>query len=249
MKKTKLICFANQKGGTGKTALAVNVADWMRMSNKRVLLVDCDPQANSSHHLGVTNSDVSLKNILEGEQTVKSASVGFASNFYLVPSNSGLSHIQSEIERDRFIEVFQSVIGEYHYIIFDLPPGLSDLLLVPLSISHYVFLCVLSDRGLGTIGLKKFETTFGMVKKDNPDLSWGGIILNQTSGRRTLLGEELKIFLDKEYPGKVLKNTVRNTVKVAEAAIMGKTVKGHVKRHKVNDDFQAVTKEIMRRVK
>ena len=219
----KIIAFANQKGGVGKTTTAINLAAALFERGKRVLLCDFDPQGNATSGFGVDPR--SLKTsiydlIVADEPDVKSAIVStkwvdlIGANVNL--AGAELDLIMMEGRENRLKGVLDRVREEYDYIFIDCPPSLglltlnclcaADSFLVPLQCEYYAL-----------EGLSQLMTTVRMVKKSmNPSLALEGVLLTMFDGRTNLsiqVVEEVK----KHFPGEVFSSVVPRNVRLSEA--------------------------------
>ena len=132
---SKIISIANQKGGVGKTTTAINVSSLLAAAEKKSLLVDIDPQSNSSSGLSITNQNPSIYEVLIGTENISDVIIeSYMPYLDLLPSNINL--VGSEIEmvdmegRERLLKnALNEIINKYDYIIIDCPPSLGLLTL------------------------------------------------------------------------------------------------------------------------
>ena len=147
----KIIAFANQKGGVGKTTSAVNIAASLGLCGKKTLLVDLDPQGNATSGVGIAKKSLkgTIKDVLTGETDIKN--VVLPTNFqnlWIIPTNVALSGTEFDLYNDEGSEynlkdAFKTISNDYDYIIIDCPPSLgmltvnafvaSDVILVPMQ--------------------------------------------------------------------------------------------------------------------
>ena len=195
MNKTKIISVVNQKGGVGKTTTAVNLSTALAAINKKVLLIDLDPQGNLSTGLGIKSENRKINVydlIMEEKISIEKASVKTKIPYLdIVPSGINLSGIEFELSDDenrnkKLYNKINSIKREYNFIIIDCPPSLgiltinslvaSELLLVPLQCEFYAL-----------EGLAQLLKTVEAVKSNlNPNLELEGIVLTMYDSRNRL---------------------------------------------------------------
>ena len=251
----KIIAFANQKGGVGKTTSAVNVAASLGLLGKKVLIVDLDPQGNATSGVGIPKKSLkgTVKEVLTGETTIKQVVLPTNyKNLWIVPTNVSLSGTEFDLYNDEGSEynlkdAFSSVSADYDYIIIDCPPSLgmltvnalvaSDGILVPMQAEFYA-----------VEGLSQLISTTKRVKKlYNEDLQIVGILITMYN-KRLLLSMQVMDELQKYYPDKLFNTTISRNVKLSEAPGFGKPVYYHDKHSKGANEYLEVAKELISRI-
>ena len=195
MNKTKIISVVNQKGGVGKTTTAVNLSTALAAINKKVLLIDLDPQGNLSTGLGIKSEDrkINVYDLIMVEKiSIEKASIKTKIPYLdIVPSGINLSGIEFELSDDenrnkKLYNKINNIKSKYDFIIIDCPPSLgiltinslvaSELLLVPLQCEFYAL-----------EGLAQLLKTVEAVKSNlNPNLELEGIVLTMYDSRNRL---------------------------------------------------------------
>ncbi|MBI4698814.1 MAG: ParA family protein [Nitrospirae bacterium] len=248
----KITAVANQKGGVGKTTTAINIAAALADAGKRVLLIDTDPQGNSTSGLGIDKENLagSLYDLFTGSKTIEELvnNTGLPS-LKIVPSNIELIGAELELaakeDRETILKrSLETIRHQYDYIFIDCPPSLSlltlnalvaaDSLLVPMQCEYYAL-----------EGISMLLRTFNLIKNSfNPALEIEGILLTMFDGRNTLanqVSDELK----KHFGDKVYKTLIPRNVTLAEAPSHGKPVILYDSRSKGAQSYLELAKEMM----
>ncbi len=177
------IAIINQKGGVGKTTTAVNLSAALAQSGKRVCVIDMDPQAHASLHLGFAmgENDLSVYNVLVGDAALADVRHQAGDNLWLVPSQLDLAAVELELASEVGREIIlsdrmQEDTAEFDYVILDCPPSLGILTLNALTTVHEVFL-PLQPHFLALHGLSKLMKTIDIVaKRLNQQLKLTGVM-------------------------------------------------------------------------
>ncbi len=251
----KIIVFANQKGGVGKTTSAVNVAAAVGYKGKKVLLVDLDPQGNTSSGVGINKKNMKLSSydILIGRSSAEACIVETDyKNLSVMPSNISLAGAEFELvsleKREyRLKNALALVKDAYDYIFIDCPPSLgiltvnalvaSDGVIVPMQCEYY-----------SLEGLSQLMTTIRTCKRlYNADLQILGILITMYNGRLNL-SMQVMAELKKYYAGKLFKNTILRNVRLSEAPSYGMPIIYYDKHCKGSEAYFAVSEEILERM-
>jgi chromosome partitioning protein len=227
----KVICIANQKGGVGKTTTAVNLSASIAVAEKKVLLIDIDPQGNSTSGMGfnkVGSKETIYEALLRGtgmKGTIQKTALPFLD---VIPSNTDLIGAEVELiqERDRekkLDHLIKEVEGDYDYIFIDCPPSLGLLTINSLTAAHSV-LIPLQCEYYAMEGLSQLLKTIQLIKQAlNPKLKIEGILLTMFDGRNNL-AHQVALELRKHFKDKVFETVIPRNIRLSEAPSHGKPV-------------------------
>ncbi len=248
----KIIAVANQKGGVGKTTTAVNVSTILAKKNKKVLLIDADPQGNATSGVGIDKKvEFSVYDVIVNETTVNEAVFETQiKNLKVCPSNINLAGAEVELvsmmsREYRLKEKLDEIKSEYDYIIIDCPPSLglitlnsftaADTVLIPIQCEYYAL------EGLGQL-----MNTVNLVKKHlNTKLDIEGAVLTMYDIRTNLSNQVVKEV--KNYFGdKVYKTVIPRNVRLSEAPSYGMPITVYDPRSKGARCYEKLTKEIIK---
>ena len=227
----KIIAIANQKGGVGKTTTSVNLAASLGVLEKKVLLIDADPQANATSGLGidVESVEISTYQILEHSHTPHEALLKCtAPNVDVIPSHIDLVAIEIELvdkeNREYMLKKsLDSIKDEYDYILIDCAPSLGLLTLNALTAADSVIIPIQCEyfalEGLG----KLLNTVKSIQKIHNPDLDIEGLLLTMYDSRLRLSNQVLEE-VQKHFNDMVFETVIQRNVKLSEAPSFGESI-------------------------
>ncbi len=224
-----IISIANQKGGVGKTSTAINLSASIAAAEFKTLLIDIDPQANSTHHLGIYDNEKSVYDVIIGSELIDECIINtYMPNLDILPSTIDLVGAEVELvsfqQREGLLKkaITESQI-EYDYIIIDCPPSLSLLTLNALTASDSVIIPVQCEY-FALEGLGQLLNTINIVRKQlNNNLSINGVLLTMFDSRLNLSNqvvEEVK----KYFGDKVFRTIIHRNVRISEAPSHAKPV-------------------------
>ncbi len=258
----RMIAIMNQKGGVGKTTTSVNLSSALAASGKKVLLIDLDPQAHASLHLGLTfeKEFMSVYDVLVGNESLESVRHVVSENLWLVPAHLDLASADFELAsvlgrelilRDKIADDTM----EFDYIIIDCPPSLGVLTLNALAAVEEVFI-PLQPHFLALHGLSKLLQTIDLVSRRlNPQLYVSGVVLCMYE--RTTLSSDVKHDVDaffSEHEGrpkscsnvKVFDSMIRKNVRLADAPSYGQSIFQYDPKSNGAEDYLAFAEEVIK---
>lgn len=226
-----IYAFANQKGGVGKTTTAVNLGAYLAASDRRVLLLDLDPQANATSSLGVDKRAVKAsiyEALIEDLPLPEVVVLTKRVRLDLAPSAPALSGAEVELvsmpdREKRLKRALETVTGNYDYILIDCPPSLGLLTLNALVAAQGVIVPVQCEY-LALEGLSRLMQTISLVRKSlNPRLTVRGMVMTMYDGRARL-AQQVVDEVRKHFPDRVFQTVVPRSVRLSEAPSYGEPV-------------------------
>ncbi len=248
----KIVAIVNQKGGVGKTTTAVNLTAGLGIKDKRVLLVDADPQGNSTSGFGISKKEVlaSAYDLITGKKPIEE--VVLHTKFLgvdLIPSSMNLAGAEIELstmeERTNRLKTALSFVREdYDYIFIDCPPSLGLITLNALSAAD-TFLVPLQCEFFALEGLSQLMATMRQVKRSfNPNLEIEGVLLTMYDGRLNLTQQvvsEIKKFFGK----KLYSSVITRSVRLSEAPSFGLPIQYYDRKSKGANCYNALADEFI----
>ncbi len=248
----RIIAVTNQKGGVGKSTTSINLAAGLAGNDKKVLLVDIDPQGNTTSGVGIEKHELTecVYNVLIEETDAKSVIVKSEfENLYVLPATIQLAGAEIELvsafsRETRLKKSLNSLRDSYDYIIIDCPPSLglltvnaltaSDSLIIPLQCEYYAL-----------EGLAQLISTVDLVNNNlNPELIIDGVLLTMHDPR-TNLSQQIIDEVRNFFPGRVFKTIIPRNIKLSEAPSFGMPIYEYNLKSKGAISYEKLTMEVL----
>lgn len=256
MKKTRIITFANHKGGVGKTTTTSSVGTILSKKNKKVLLIDLDAQANLTHSVAAKSSiKKTIYDALIGEASKENSQIPIYqinNNLDIVPADLALANtdlqLSGAIAREKILErLLKQVKIQYDYILIDCPPSLGLLTLNAIVASDTVIIPLVAEV-LPFQGLTMIKNFIEMIKENiNPNVNIGGILL--TRWEKSNLSKQIEEGLREQTQIKIFKTKIRKNIKVAEAPLEEINIIEYAPKSNGALDYKAFTNEFLESLK
>ncbi len=252
----RVIAIANQKGGVGTTTTTVNIAASLAAAEKKVLLIDSDPQGNSTSGMGIDRNEItcSTYDLFTGKKTI--AEIKKSTHFSwldVIPAKIDLVGVEVElihmISRERVLKkALAQARNDYDYILIDCPPSLGLLTVNALTAADGVLIPVQCEY-YALEGLSALTNTITLIKQDlNPDLIIEGVLLTMYDSRNNL-AEQVAQEVRKYFGSKVYTTIIHRNVALSEAPSHGKPVLLYDIRSRGAQSYLELAKEVISHAK
>ena len=253
----KVISLINQKGGVGKTTTSINLSASLALLNKKILLIDLDPQCNATTGIGLNKGSIekSVYNVLNKTATIEEAIIKTKyKNLYVLPANINLAGIDIELEQENDSSVLKSqrlkehidkVKDDYDFIIIDCPPALgiittnaltsSDSVIIPVQCEYFAL------EGITQL-LKAIMYTQANL---NPNLTIEGVLLTMLDAR-TNLGLEVVEEIRSYFKDKVYNTIIPRLIRLTEAPSHGKPIVAYDPKSRGSEAYLNLAKEVIK---
>jgi chromosome partitioning protein len=248
--KTQRIAITNQKGGVGKTTCSVNIAAGLVNLGMRVLLIDFDPQANATSHLGVSKTlDISLPDFLVGSCSFKNVVIKLDNGIHLIPGHKDLAATENELVNipDGELVLKEKLSGfdsDYDYVLIDTNSALNQLTINSMCYADQVYIPVQAEY-LAMEGVADIVEIINMIASNlNDKLSITGVIVTMYD-KRNNQSRETEIEIKEVFKNSVFNTTVNRNVKLSEAPAYGQTIFEYSKTSIGSKNYHKLCKEII----
>jgi chromosome partitioning protein len=250
----KIIAIANQKGGVGKTTTSVNLAASLGVLEKKVLLIDADPQANASSGLGIDIDNIEFGTYQVLEHTIAAADAVIKTttpNVDIIPAHIDLVAIEIELvdkeNREYMLKkALETLKEQYDYVIIDCAPSLglitinaltaADSVIIPIQCEYFAL------EGLG----KLLNTVKSIQKTHNPELDIEGLLLTMYDGRLRLSNQVVEE-VQKHFNEMVFETIIQRNVKLSEAPSFGESIIAYDATSKGATNYLSLAGEIIKK--
>ncbi len=252
---SQIIAIANQKGGVGKTTTTINLGAYLAKAGRRVLLIDLDPQANSSSGLGLNKNklDWSLYDVLvDGRPVDKIIHRTSFDKLFILPASPVLAAAEvelSQIKGREFLlkKALAEVIDQFDIVLIDCPPSLGLLTINGLAAANQLLIPVQSEY-FALEGLTQLLATVSRVRQGlNPNLHLLGLVITMHASR-TSLAAQVENELRHHFPDQVFNVTIPRNIRLAEAPSHGKPISHYDRFSKGAASYKKLAKEVINRV-
>lgn len=252
-----VLSIINQKGGVGKSTTAVNLAAALGEKKYKVLLVDLDPQGNTTTGLGfdktkceLSTYDCLLNDEIDTDDVVQEVET---KNVWILPATIDLAGAEAELVQEiaresRLLEAIDEVKNQFDFVLIDCPPSLGLLTLNALAAANQLIIPIQCEF-YALEGLSKIIDSMNMVKKRiNPQLEIFGVVITMFD-KRTTLANQVADEVESFFGDKVFKTRIPRTVRLSEAPGFGEPITSYDPNGKGAEAYRSLAKEVIKRYK
>lgn len=247
------IAVINQKGGSGKTTTVVNTGVYLADAGRKVLLIDLDPQAHTTIHLGLEPPQItkSIYEVLIHNLSVAEACLNTPyPNLFLIPSKIELASAEIELVNTVGREVIlrdalKKCKNNFDYILIDCPPSLGLLTLNALTAAQEVFIPIQAEF-FALEGLTKLLQTIDIVRERiNPQIKISGVVITMFDTRKNIC-RDVSQKVKTHFKNKVFRTKIRENVRLAEAPSFGKSIRDFSSTSHGAEDYKKLAREVLK---
>lgn len=252
----KIIAFANQKGGVGKTTTCINVATYMALMGKRVLILDIDPQGNATSAVGITKTKdlKTIYDLIDGQSSYDEViQPTIVENLFIIPSTVDLAGAEVELiqipQREKVIKrILDEIKESYDFILIDCPPSLGLITVNALTAADSV-LIPMQCEFFSMEGITQLMNTIRLIKYHlNPDLEIEGVVMTMKD-KRSNFTNQVSNEIIKFFNKSVYLTTIPRNIRLAEAPSHGLPVALYDANSKGAEAYLSLAEEILKRNK
>lgn len=251
-KECDIIAIANQKGGVGKTTTAINLGASLAIAEKKVLIIDIDPQANTTTGLGIDKKKIEkdIYAVLEGKIPAAEAIMDYELKFLkILPSSRNFARFELEVatESDNHLylkKVIEQIKDQFEYIIIDSPPSLGIITINALTAARSVLIPIQTEY-YALEGLSDLIDTIERTREHfNPNLEIKGILLTMYD-ERTNLSKQVEEEIRKFFSNNVYTSIIPRNIRLSEAPSFGKPIQLYAIKSAGSQAYMGLAKEIL----
>ncbi|MGI9667276.1 MAG: ParA family protein [Acidimicrobiia bacterium] len=254
MTAARVIAIANQKGGVGKSTTAINLGAGLAFQDERILLIDLDPQGNTSSGLGIDRGSIEASTydvLVEGAEIADVLEPTSVRNLHVVPATIELAGAEIELvsvfsREQRLKTALAEVIGDYDFVLIDCPPSLGLLTINGLAAADEVLIPIQCEY-YALEGVSQLTRNIGLVTQNlNPQLEVEGVILTMFDGRTTLSADVVSQVRE-HFGSTTYKTVIPRTVRLSEAPSYGEPIEAYDPMSRGAIAYRELAREFRRR--